>query len=163
DGGELDPTYEGYPVGGTQAPPRPRRSLYLRQIRDNFPVMHKLFDGTSANASCPRRHVSTVASQPLYLLNNPFVLKQAEAFATRVLQNAGNNSSRQIEVAFLLALGRPPDQADREAVHAFFESHKGPVTRPQGGAEQKTTLDKPPLRLIHLCHAILNLNEFVYM
>jgi hypothetical protein len=182
DGGELDPTYEGYVTASKEAPARPRRSVYMRQLRDNFPVMQKLFDGATANESCTRRHVATVASQPLYLLNNPFILRQAEAFARRVRAKAGGDEARQVEAAFLLALGRPPDEADRQAVREFLDAHGGAAPPGDGGTPPKADPsqylgrflgfgrlppkadpNQPPLRLVHLCHAILNLNEFLYL
>ena len=134
----------------------------MRQLRNNFPIMQRLFDGPSANESCPRRHVSTVPLQPLYLLNNPFILRQAELFAARVLAKAGQDPFQQIESAFALALGRLPEKVDIEAVRAFLDSQEYAATR-----ESQQTLagnpGQPPLKLVHFCHALLNLNEFVYL
>jgi len=155
DGGALDPTYVGHNMGSTEANKKLRRSIYFRQQRDNFPIMQRLFDGPSTSESCPRRHVSTVALQPLYLINNPFILKQAEKFAARVLAEAGHDELQQIESAFVLALGRLPEKAEIEAVHAFFEAYKTAATPGVDG--------KPSLGLVHLCHALLNLNEFIYL
>ena len=207
DGGELDPTFAEQNLGAKLESKKPRRSIYMRQLRDNFPVMQELFDGPSASESCPRRHVSTVALQPLYMLNNPFVLKQAERFAARVLERAGNDPLRQTQLAFILALGRPAEKADVEAVNAFLRAHKavetpsgdgmsqsaeprgtalagrglggtatGGASRRGGGTASTTNPppilvpptasenpEQPPLALIHLCHALLNLNEFVYV
>ncbi len=207
DGGELDPTFAEQKLGPNQFAAKPRRSLYMRQLRDNLPVMQKLFDGPSASETCPRRHVSTVALQPLYLLNNPFILKQAELFAARVLARAGSDTTRQIETAFVLALGRPPKPAEMDAVRRFLDAHRTaessagastglltelrrpapagtqPVTRVakmvrqagdvQGGTVKPLTTAEtqlatgdsthPPLHLVHLCHALFSLNEFVYV
>jgi hypothetical protein len=207
DGGELDPTFAEQNLGSKQESLKPRRSLYVRQLRNNFPIMQKLFNGPSASETCPRRHVSTVALQPLYMLNNPFILKQAELFAARVLENAGQDPLRQIQLAFVLALGRPPERADVEAVSAFWETYKGAQTHTGYGTSQKSTQrqvvaligkaptssatkgaagdgevterttkpqptavqltnenpKQPPQGLVHLCHALLNLNEFFYL
>jgi hypothetical protein len=119
-----------------------RRSLYLEQRRDMFPRMQMLFDGPTANESCPRRHVSTVPLQPLFLLNSPFVLERARAFARRVAARAGPDPDRQGEEERLLALGRPPEPAERDAVREMLDAPSG---------------------LVHLCHLIFNLNEFVYL
>jgi hypothetical protein len=131
-----------------------RRSLYLFQERDTPPAMQTLFDGPVAvTESCARRHVSTVPLQSLYLLNDEFGLKRAKALAGRVQTQAGTERERQVEVAFLLALGREPDEDEREAARQFFQAYDPKI----GGAGQ------PPLALVHFCHAVLNLNEFCYV
>jgi hypothetical protein len=150
--GELDAA-----LGGPSLPPEGkalRRSLYLFQKRDRPPEAQALFDGPSAAAeSCPRRHISTVPLQALYLLNNEFVFDRARAFAGRVLARAGSDRRRQVEAAFAQALGRPPDEADREAARRFFQAHQ----------EESETPGDPPLALVHFCQALLNVNEFVYL
>ncbi len=142
--GELDPT-----VGGPSDPDESksvRRTLYLFQKRERPPAVQGLFDGPSAAAeSCPRRNVSTVPLQPLYLLNNAFAVCRAEAFARRVREQAGRDLARQIEAAFELALGRAPEEAERQAADDFFRAH---------------ALDGA---LASFCQALLNLNEFVYL
>jgi mono/diheme cytochrome c family protein len=162
DGGELDPTFAEQNLGPKQESNKPRRSLYTRQLRNNFPIMQRLFDGPSANETCPRRHVSTVPLQPLYLLNNPFILRQAELFAVRVLAKAGQDPLQQIESAFALALGRPPGKADIEAVRAFLNSQEYSATQ-ESHQSLSGNPGQPPLSLVHFCHALLNLNEFVYL
>jgi hypothetical protein len=145
--GELDQA-----IGGTAGVAREkdgrelRRALYLLQKRDNFPPMEALFDGPPATESCARRHVSTVALQPLYLLNSEFLLERARAFAARVGARAGGGIAREIEDGFLLALGRPPDETERADALRFFQ-----------------TASEPEKSLLHFCHALLNLNEFVYL
>jgi hypothetical protein len=124
-----------------------RRSLYLEQRRDEFGPVHTTFDGPTANESCARRHVSTVALQPLFLLNSDFVLGRARAFAARVAAQAGADPERQIATAFRLALGRGPEERERRLVR--------PLLNPDAGGTQPA--------LVRFCHALLNLNEFVYL
>jgi hypothetical protein len=145
-------------VGGVSAPKGDeksvRRGLYLFQNRDRPPAMQGLFDGPLAMAeSCSRRNVSTVPLQSLYLLNNEFVLNRGKALAKRVLDQAGNDVARQVEVAFELTLGRPPDDADREAARQFFQTQ---VTR-------ANATEGPMSVLVSFCQTLLNVNEFVYL
>jgi hypothetical protein len=156
--GELDRT-----AGGPSVPLAPRkpytddpvdeagtvlcRSLYLRLQRDGLPPMHALFDGPRATESCARRHVSTVALQPLFLLNSPFMVSRAKAFAARVASQAGDDIERQVDMAFRLALGRLPTCEEREAVRPLLT---------EGEA-------KAPAKLVRVCHLLLNLNEFIYL
>lgn len=123
-----------------------RRTLYLHQKREKANMVQRLFDGpTNAAESCPKRHVATIPLQALYLLNHEFTLKRADAFAKRVTQSAGTDRHKQVTVAFELALGRLPNEREREAAERFFASADGPNA------------------LAPFCQAILNLNEFVYL
>jgi hypothetical protein len=159
--GELDRT-----MGGASIPDKPahleefqaqepkmgdptpyRRTMYYTQRRHAFPEAVELFDGPQAGESCPKRYVSTVSLQSLYLMNNPWVMARVQAFAARVRARAGDDRSRQVEEAFVLALGRPPSGADREAVGPFLASYGDDSAR----------------ALLHLCHALVNLNEFLYV
>jgi hypothetical protein len=153
--GELDQSVGGPSVALEEAAPL-RRGLYLFQKRDAPPPLQALFDGPSAVAeSCPKRYVSTVPLQSLYLLNNRFVLERARVFARRVFDQAGADPDRQIETAFSRALGRPPDDTERDTSRRFLaESSR------DGGAADAAG---PPAGLVLFCQALLNLNEFVYI
>ena len=146
--GELDRRAGGAFVPQDQAAGSVRRSLYLMQKRDSFPAFQTMFDGPLANESCARRNVSTVALQPLFMLNNPFMVKRARALAGRVTERTAGDLCAQVGQAFELALGRPPGTDEREAGEAFLRE------APAGGARA---------RLVHFCHALLNVNEFVYI
>jgi hypothetical protein len=150
--GELDLS-----IGGPSNPDESksvRRTLYLVQKREHPPAVQELFDGPSAVAeSCPRRLVSTVPLQALYLLNNDSAVARARAFARRVLDRAGTSGEHQVETAFAFALGRAPDAAERQAARDFFRSHAGDTAGLAG----------PPAALVHFCQALLNVNEFVYL
>jgi hypothetical protein len=145
--GELDERAGGAP--DTDEKTSKRRGLYLLQNRDFPPMVQSLFDGPSASAeSCPRRGVSTVPLQALYLLNNDFVHGRAAALARRAQARAGSRPRDQIRTAFLLALGRPPDDVEQTAALRFFaRSGDGP----SGNCLQA------------FCQALVNVNEFVYL
>jgi hypothetical protein len=130
-----------------------RRSLYLYQRRDHPPPLQALFDGPVAAAeSCPRRHVSTVPLQALYMLNNEFAMNRATALARRVQAQAGTGQEQRIDLAFRLALGRWPDAVERDAARTFFARHRGENPSAQ-----------EPAALVLFCQALLNVNEFVYL
>ncbi|HWB98993.1 MAG TPA: DUF1553 domain-containing protein, partial [Bryobacteraceae bacterium] len=93
------------------------------------------------NLSCSRRDASTVPTQALTLLNDEFVLKQAELLAGRVAEAAPGDPEKQIEVAYQIALNRPPRPEERSVARAFLAQHK----------------------LVDLTHVLLNLNEFLYL
>ena len=141
--GELDRKVGGPPVPADGAA---RRSLYQQQRRNSLPKFLARFDVPPATESCPQRHVTTTPLHALLLLNDPFATDRAKAFARRVEGLAGADRERQMTVAFELALGRPPDDKERRLVRQAFVERS---------AEE--------VPLTHFCHALLNLNEFVYM
>jgi hypothetical protein len=161
--GELDRHLGGPSISPEKEEASLRRSIYLRQKRHEFPVMQTLFDSPIGNESCPRRHVSTVSLQPLYMMNSRFVLKRAEAFAARVLAHAGHDQPRQIEAAFLMALGRPPEQADLEMARAFLDGNETAAASNRSGTARAPEEKELRPGLLHFCHALLNLSEFIYL
>ena len=120
-----------------------RRSIYLLQKREVPPYQQGLFDGPIAmTESCARRQTTTVALQPLYLLNSSFSVERAKALAARVQKLAGDERDAQIAAVVRLALGRVPNAREQAAARRFFE---------RGGT------------LPAYCQAIMNLNEFLYI
>ena len=100
-----------------------------------------LFDGPDPNGSTAQRRTSTVPLQALYMMNNEFVLKQADLFASRIEQEAPGDLERQIDLAYRVALTRSPTEAEM--------------------AVAKTLVDEQSL--VDLTHVMLNLNEFLYL
>jgi hypothetical protein len=118
--GELDATMGGAPIPRAAEAQHPRRSLYLTLDRNDFPDMHSFFDGPATTESCPRRQTSTIPLQPLYLLNDNWMLDRARGFAERVLATAGNDPNRQIAAAFRLAFAREADEKEKRLALAFL-------------------------------------------
>ena len=82
-----------------------KRSVYLMTQRLKRHPFLALFDGPDTNASTADRLGTTVPTQALYFLNDPFVHQKAEAWAVRLeARNAAEN--QQIEQAYRLALSR---------------------------------------------------------
>ena len=127
-----------------EEPDRPevwRRSVYVFRRRSlGFPFFDT-FDLPDQNQTAAARNVSTVSTQALTLMNNPFVLNQAELFAERLEREAPGDLDAQIELAYLVALTREPTGAEREVA-------RGLVT------EQS---------LVDFTHVMMNLNEFLYL
>jgi hypothetical protein len=118
-----------------------RRSVYVYRKRGLAFPMFQVFDLPEQNVTSGARHVSTVPTQALTLLNDAFVLRHAQLFADRVKTDAGDDPSRQIDLAYRIALTRPPTPAELAVALD--------VTKQQS--------------LVDLTHVLLNLNEFVYL
>jgi hypothetical protein len=55
----------------------------LRTVRSNLNTFVTLFDGADPTSVVPRRTESLVSPQALFMLNNPFVLGEAETLAAK--------------------------------------------------------------------------------
>ena len=126
-----------------------RRSVYL-QVRRSQPLsILQAFDQPVIETNCTRRVVSTVSSQALVLLNSDFMIRQAEAFADRILRQSPGDSAGH---AVLLAFARPATADERALLGRFLEA--------QAGRYEK---DAPRRALSDLCHMLLSANEFAYV
>jgi len=102
--------------------------------------MFETFDHPDMNVTAGARHVSTVPTQALTLLNNPFVLSEAALFAARVRQQA-RDPRAQVNLAYRIALAR--SASDAEIVIGTD------LIRRQS--------------LESFAHVVLNLDEFLYL
>jgi hypothetical protein len=120
-----------------------RRSVYVFSKRSIRYPMFEAFDQPDMATSCARRNTSTVAPQALLMMNNAELFSQAKAFSKRLEREAGSNAEDQVELAFELALSRPPRDSEKARSVEFVEASD--------------------TGLIDLCQTLFNLNEFVYL
>jgi hypothetical protein len=117
-----------------------RRSVYIYQRRSLPYPMFETFDHPDMNLTAAARNVSTVPTQALTLLNNPFVLREAELLAERITSETADPAT-QIDLGYQFALGRPATDL-----------------------EKKLALEKVKAgSLVDFTHVLLNLSEFLYM
>jgi hypothetical protein len=107
--GRLDERMGGPPVDVTKAPFPPRRSVYGFIDRQNLPGLFRSFDLASPDTTTPQRHATTVPQQALVLMNGPFVIELAKAFASRPDVVAQKTDRQRIERMHQLAYGRAAD------------------------------------------------------
>ncbi|MEW4564437.1 DUF1553 domain-containing protein [Bremerella sp. JC770] len=74
-----------------------RRSVYLMTQRLFKQPFFTLFDGPDRNQSTEKRTTSALPTQVLFLLNSPFIQKQADSFAKRIVDQC---ATEQEAVAF---------------------------------------------------------------
>ncbi len=133
-----------------------RRSVYIFVKRSVLLPMIEVFDCPATVVSGPVRSVSTVSPQSLALMNNEFVLQQAGFFADRVARSAGPDKRAQVFQAFKIALNRAPNVKEIEWSMSFLNSQAEGYVQRKNEAPEKAALRD-------FCHAIINLNEFVYI
>jgi hypothetical protein len=89
-----------------------RRSVYVSVLRNSMGELFEVFDFPDSSMVVGRRDCSTVATQALFMLNDPFVHEQAEAAAQRMMADRPSSDGAAIRLAFRQALGRAPGDAE---------------------------------------------------
>lgn len=121
-----------------------RRSIYI-SVRRNFLSPFMLtFDTPVPFSTMGRRNVSNVPAQALILMNDPFVVQQAEKWAERVVAR-DENVEQQICWMYLTAFARQPT-ADELAIASRF---LGDTPEPANWAQ--------------LAHILINTKEFIFL
>jgi len=137
-----------------------RRSVYAYIKRGLKYPMFEVYDLPDLNTTCERRSVSTVPTQALTMLNNEFMLIQADHFAQRVWKEAGNNPAEQVKTIYRIAFSRDPNQKELDSNLAFLSKQREKeMASATGASADKVALDA----LTDLAHVTLNLNEFAYI
>jgi hypothetical protein len=144
--GHSDPDKVWKPSGEREAS---RRTVYVHVKRSLLVPLVEVLDFCDTARSSARRGVTTVAPQALTLFNGAFVNRQAHDLALRLEKEAGGDPSKQIDLAYRLALCRPPTENERVALLAFLRRQAADGDVPLAAREQ-------------MCRVIFNLNEFVY-
>ena len=134
--GELDLSFGGphpFPAEGSWAfsqhtpfyglYPTRRRSLFLMQQRLKRHPFLALFDGADPNVSTPRRELTTVPTQSLFLMNSEFVHQQSEALADRVLAVRVSRDGR-LQRAWRVTLGRGVTDTERTEAGLFLVAYR---------------------------------------
>ena len=133
-----------------------RRSVYI-YVKRSVPLpLLEVYDCPVTVVPAPMRAVSTVSPQALALMNNQFVLEQAGFLAERVSQDAGPEPAARVARLFRLALQRAPNAKETAWAVEFLQ------TQARGYAERRNAQPEAAA-LRDLCHAIFNLNEFLYL
>ena len=136
---DHSPIYD-YARFDTDRPESHRRAVYrfiVRSVPD--PFMESL-DCPDPSLLTPKRNSTLTAIQALALLNDPFIVRQAQHFAER-LRRLRTDLTGQIEEGYLLAVGRKTRPEESRTLVAYGEQH---------GLE-------------NVCRLILNSNEFMFV
>jgi len=133
-----------------------RRSIYISLRRNFLSPMMLAFDAPQPTEPMGRRTVSNGPAQALILMNDPFVIEQAQGFAKRILASA-EEIEQAIYQLYEEALSRSPRAEETAAAKQFL-------------AQQIRAYEGDPKDgLLHeaawgdLCHTIFNTKEFIYL
>jgi mono/diheme cytochrome c family protein len=137
---DHSPEYDHSALERIHDPATYRRTVYRFVVRSVPNPFLDCLDCADANQNVPVRTTTLTALQALALLNDPFMLKQAEHLAER-LKLATKDSGAQTELAFRLLFARDPTQEERVEVAEYAAKHG----------------------LASACRLLFNLNEFMFI
>jgi mono/diheme cytochrome c family protein len=134
-----------------------RRSLYLKVTRMEGTRFLETFDYPIPMAARGSRDVTNVPAQALTLLNDPFVIAEAEECAKRLLTTPADSIDGRVGQLFTIVLGRRPNSVESE--------------RFRGLASELASLQKVPREEVpnslpiwkDLAHTVFNMKEFIYI
>ncbi len=104
----------GYPFNDS------RRSVYTAAFRNVRHPLFEVFDFADINAPIGQRHVTTVATQALYLMNHPEVIELARATAARVMKAGSTDAG--VQEAYRRSLSRAATSAELEIAKDYLEA-----------------------------------------
>ena len=134
---------DGFPPVETFTGDGLKRMIYAHKVRMEKESVFGAFDCPDAGQTMARRRQSTTPIQALNLINSPFTIQVAEAFAARVERDTATGDSNAIErqatQAVRLALGRAPTEEELADSVALVRDHS----------------------LVALCRLLLNTGDFV--
>jgi cytochrome c553 len=135
-----------------------RRSIYLPVVRNAIPDIFALFDGADPNGVTANRNDTTVASQALFLLNNPFVRDQAQHLAKRLLADSKATTAERLALGFRLALGRDIQTEELKDIVAFLGRYEKLAVE-----KRRTPAEARLAAWQSFCQTLLCRNEFLYV
>ncbi len=122
-----------------------RRTIYAAVKRSLTNPLLETLDLCDTVRTSAKRMTTTVAPQALTLFNGEFVNQQSRHLTARLEREAGTDDAKQIDLAYRLALCRPPTDKELALMREF-------LTKAGGGRSAKEQLGR----------VLYNLNEFVY-
>ncbi len=99
------------------------RSVYLPLVRNITPTSLDVFDFATQGMVTGSRDTTTVATQALYLLNDPFVRRQSQAIAARVFSQGDRDDAARVSMAYQLVLNRAATDAEIDRATTYLADY----------------------------------------
>ncbi len=114
---------------------RPFNAVYETNKRSAFMMVQRqrrhpylaLFDGADANASTAARRTTTVPTQALYFINDPFFHAQAASLASSLLE--GSNDDTRVTQVYRRLFQREPNDTEIARCQKFLVGYPGDTER----------------------------------
>ena len=124
-----------------------RRGAYIvrgySSNREVTPTFLQAFDVDDGREPCPMRTQTVTAPQALFLMNSPEIEKATGDLAARLQKETNGDLPAAVNLAYRLALSRPPSAEERNRALQFLENDAA--------------------RLKQLSWLLFNLDEFIYV
>ena len=130
------------------------RSLYLPLLRCLVPQALEVFDFANQGFVTGQRDTTTVATQALYLLNDPFVRDQSRVLADRLLRRTDLDEAGRIHSAYRLTLAREATAKEIDRAEAYLSDCQELL---------HGTKDPKGAAWASFCQALLGSAEFRYV
>jgi hypothetical protein len=137
---DHSPIYDHLDLAAVHDPATSRRTVYRFVVRSVPNPFLESLDCADPNINVPVRNTTLTALQALALLNDPFMIRQAEHFAQR-LCDRHTEADQQVSAACWMAFGRSPSESERGLLMAHVRRHG----------------------LANVCRLLLNANEFLFV
>lgn len=140
--------------------PSNHRSVYLCMMRNAPPPELAAFDLPDALSVTGKRNHTILPAQTLFMLNNPFVLEQAEHLAAELLDPPDATPEERVQKAFLRTLQRSPTSEETAAAIETI-GHIEQLAEKPNATGSATEHSLSPWGA--LCQALFATNEFRYI
>ena len=147
---------------------RYRRGLYTFFKRTSPHPTLISFDCPDSNTTRLRRDTSNTPLQALVTLNNDVFAETAQAMASRVIAEGGENESKRLQYALRLCIAREPSAGEvdqfREllvAANDYYLSHPQEAKKLTGRHASKHVSVEENAAWVATMRMILNLDEFI--
>lgn len=133
------------------------RSVYLPVLRTSLLEVLKIFDFAEPSLVVGQRTITTVPAQALYMMNNPFVVENAQTLADVLLKEKMSDAER-IDLAYKRALARLPLAKEQQRALAYLDrfTSKLQTTKVKDSEQQR-------LAWTSFCQALFANAEFRYL
>jgi len=132
-----------------------RRSIYLSVRRNFMSPMLMAFDEPTPFNTIGQRTVSNVPAQALILMNDPFVVGEAQRWAQKLLTPATPTTQSRIILMFRTLFSRPPRDDEMKTVTAFLAERAAALGLDASHQDDLTLWTD-------LAHALFNCKEFIF-
>jgi hypothetical protein len=132
-----------------------RRSVYLSVRRNFLSPMMLAFDAPIPFSTMGARNVSNVPAQALILMNDPFVIQQAELWAKRTLADPNQTPEQRIAAMYEAAYARPATADEIASALSFLDSQAKEYGLAAAANDLRVWTD--------LAHVLVNAKEFIFL
>jgi hypothetical protein len=133
-----------------------RRSVYISIKRNFLSPMMLAFDTPIPFTAIGQRNQSNVPAQALILMNDPFVVQQAQVWAKRELAEPADSVEQRLSRLYERAFSRPASDSEIADDIAFLKAQAESFG-------QEANWETGERSWSDLCHVLFNVKEFVFV